>query len=180
MPAPMRTALSIILPLLALVAGIAAGDLLRPDRSGQPTTGAGDASGTAALSDLPQPDSAAAPDQDPKGEAAADLAPAWFTFPSQFFVPMMRNGDMGAIMILTLSIETAEDQLEAMKRQEHRLRDGLLRQLMIHANTGGFDGNFTSEASMRVLRERLLDAARSATDLPVEQVLIEDIARQAG
>lgn len=92
----------------------------------------------------------------------------------------MRNGDMGAMMILTLSVETAKDQLEAMKQQEHRLRDALLRQLLIHANTGGSDGNFTTEVSLRVLRESLLKAARHATTLPVHAVLIEDIARQDG
>ena len=49
---------------------------------------------------------------------------------------------------------------------------------MIQANTGGFDGNFTTEPSQRVLREELLKAARAATDLQIDAVLIEDIARQ--
>lgn len=87
---------------------------------------------------------------------------------------------MGAMIILTLSLETQAAQIETMNKQQHRLRDALLRELMIHANTGGFDGNFTTEPALRVLRERLLKAVRSATDLQVDQVLIEGIARQAG
>lgn len=92
----------------------------------------------------------------------------------------MRNGDMGAVMILTLTIETDGAELAAMKQQEHRLRDALLRELLIHANTGGFDGNFTSEARLAPLRDRLQKAAQASTELPVKAVLIEDIARQAG
>ena len=47
-------------------------------------------------------------------------------------------------------------------------------------NTGGFDGNYTADRNLATLREGLLKAATSATDLPVAAILIEDIARQAG
>ncbi|WP_372801888.1 hypothetical protein [Paracoccus seriniphilus] len=161
-------------PVIALVAGIAAGDYLRPASPGS------EAEDNASLSSLIEAKKDADTRQDPPANTRTDVRTATFTFPSQFFVPLMRNGDMGAMMILTLSVETAEDQLETMKQQEHRLRDALLRQLLIHANTGGFDGNFTTEVSLRVLRESLLTAARQATTLPVRAVLIEDIARQAG
>ncbi|MCF3973421.1 hypothetical protein [Paracoccus salsus] len=182
----MKKILSLILPIAALTAGIAGGEMLRPATTADAATSSaehgeaqpaeGDATETHAASEKGGGGgSAAAADGHGKEAPAGD---AWFTFPSQFFVPMMRNGDMGAIMILTLSLETSSDKLEPMKVQEHRLRDALLRQLMIHANTGGFDRNFTSEASMRTLRERLLAAAQAATSLPVNAVLIEDIARQ--
>ncbi|MDB6176659.1 hypothetical protein PAF17_03975 [Paracoccus sp. Z330] len=169
--------LTLLAPLIGLAAGIAAGDYLHPtapeDHAAQsPTKHAGDT--TAASTKTDSADTQ-------KGHTEhKDTPPGWFTFPSQFFVPMMRQGDMGAMMILTLSIETDEDQLEDMKAQEHRLRDALLRQLLIHANTGGFDGNFTTEASLGTLRKALLGAARQATSLPVNAVLIADIARQAG
>lgn len=169
----MKKILSLLLPVVALVAGIAGGEMIRPADMAEAMAsqdGPGDASQPATDAAAPSPSSA----------TDAGSGEAWFTFPSQFFVPMMRHGDMGAMMILTLSIETGSDTLEPMKQQEHRLRDALLRQLMVHANSGGFDGNFTSEPSMRVLRDRLAVAARSATTLPVRQVLIEDIARQGG
>lgn len=184
----MKKIISMLLPVIALAGGVVGGDLLGP----------GDPAAATVDSGLTDPGQPAVPGVDKLAsqshDGAAEIAPtatdvghddateaagsATFTFPSQFFVPMMRNGDMGAIMILTLSLQTSADELEPMKQHEHRLRDALLRQLLVHANTGGFDGNFTSEPSMRVLRESLLSAAKSATALTVSQVLIEDIARQ--
>ncbi|MDP5307128.1 hypothetical protein [Paracoccus spongiarum] len=173
----MKKILSMILPLVALLGGIAGGEMLRPAATGaEAATGAHQSVGAPPEGGAgPAADAGTPPVGDQEIEAAGE---GFFTFPTQFFVPMMRNGDMGAMMILTITLETGADTLEAMKGHEQRLRDALLRQLLIHANTGGFDGNFTSEASMRVLRDALLTAARSATSYPVRQVLIGDIARQ--
>ncbi|MBK4216382.1 hypothetical protein JJJ17_10640 [Paracoccus caeni] len=159
----MRKILTLIVPLIALAAGLAAGDMLRPNT---------------AADEAAAQDPGADPDaRNHLGEVYAD---AWFTFPNQFFVPMMRNGDLNAMMVLTLTLETNDRSLQAMGQQEHRLRDALLRQLIMHANAGGFDGNFTTEASLAILRRKLLETARDATDLPVNAILIEDIARQSG
>ncbi|WP_306754456.1 hypothetical protein [Paracoccus actinidiae] len=188
----MKKLLPLLIPVVALVGGVAAGEMLRPAPEGPghaaeaPAGEHGEAETDAHGSD----DHAA----DPSDHAAANdyggghddghggpvPAEGWFTFPSQFFVPLMRNGDMGAVMILTLTIETPGAELAAMEQQEHRLRDALLRELLIHANTGGFDGNFTSEVRLAPLREKLHKAAQASTDLTVKAVLIEDIARQAG
>lgn len=197
----MKKFLPLLFPVLAVVGGVAAGEMLRPateetGHASEATFGNHDAAEDSpapadhaeAASDHPTPapadDHAAADDHGGGngGGHGADAATAggWFTFPSQFFVPLMRNGDMGAVMILTLTIETGGADLPAMKQQEHRLRDALLRELLIHANTGGFDGNFTSEARLAPLRERLQKAAQASTDVTVKAVLIEDIARQAG
>ena len=181
----MKKILILLIPLIALAGGIAAGAILRPaadateaPEAGAPEEAAPEAAGEhAAAAQAPAPSGHGAPAAHGGGEASGT---AWFTFPSQFFVPLMRNGDMGAMIIVTLSLETQAAQIEAMNQQQHRLRDALLREMMIHANTGGFDGNFTTEPAQRVLRERLLKAVRAATGLPIEAVLIESIARQAG
>lgn len=153
-----RKLLLLLLPVLALVGGVALGDMLRPHAA------------DAAAADNGAEDVAAQ-------EAGPD--PAWFAFPSQFFVPLMRGGDMQGVMILSLSLEVQAGDLAAYEQQEHRLRDALLRQLMAHANTGGFLGNFTAEDNLRRLRENLLRAVQGVTDLPVEGVLIQDIVKQA-
>lgn len=189
----MKKLVPMLIPVLALVGGVAAGEMLRPAAEGvehaaveAPAEGHGE---TEAASDdhaAKETSDPAAPPPADDHAAAADHgegpgpAEGWFTFPSQFFVPLMRNGDMGAVMILTLTIEALGAELAAMEQQEHRLRDALLRELLIHANTGGFDGNFTSEARLAPLRDRLQKAAQASTDLTVKAVLIEDIARQAG
>lgn len=101
----------------------------------------------------------------------------WFQFPQQFFVPVVRDGQLEGTMILTLSVEMPEISKEEVYAKEIKLRDALLRQLLIHANTGGFDGNFTSEPMLRKLRERLLSSSKSVVS-GVSDVLIGDIARQ--
>ncbi|WP_022705951.1 flagellar basal body-associated FliL family protein [Paracoccus zeaxanthinifaciens] len=148
--------LPIALPLIALVGGAMAGDMLRPaPPEGDP------------------PHAEAKPSEDPTAET-------YFTFPSQFFVPLVRRGTMNDIMVLTLTLRTGAESVEAVEKKEHSLRDALLRQLMIHANTGGFDGNYTVDRNLAQLRDDLLKAARGVTDLPIDAVLIEDIARQQG
>ena len=202
----MKKILVLLIPMLALAGGIAAGEMLRPDEKGSDHaeasasadgeghggTETGEHAGNDHASEEASGHAAAEPADDHGTSHAAPAADhgdghdgpvaaeGWFTFPSQFFVPLMRNGDMGAVMILTLSIETGGADLPAMEQQEHRLRDALLRELLIHANTGGFDGNFTSEARLAPLRDRLQKAAQASTNLTVKAVLIEDIARQAG
>ena len=90
----------------------------------------------------------------------------------------MKNGQVSSTMILTLSLELPKTAQDSIRNQEHRLRDALLRALMIHANTGGFDGNFTVETQMTKLRASLLAAAREVAGDDILDVLIEDIARQ--
>lgn len=189
----MKKILTLLIPLIALGGGIAAGEMLRPKKDGAEVAatdladigeGTADAENHAGTTqdtaEAGHGTAASSGHGENTGQSEADASgPGWFTFPTQFFVPLMRNGDMGAMIIVTLSLETQAAQIEAMNQQQHRLRDALLRELMIHANTGGFDGNFTTEPAQRVLRERLLKAIHSATDLPVDAVLIEGIARQA-
>lgn len=161
-----RKIIPLALPVLALVGGAFAGDMLR----------------------APAPEDEQAVDADgvpiaappAKDDAKPGAEPAWFEFPTQFFVPLVRQGDLQDVMILTLTLQTEAPSLEALAKKEHTLRDAVLRQLMIHANTGGFDGNYTADRTLATLRESLLQAARAATDVPVTAVLIEDIARQPG
>lgn len=158
-----RKLLLFIIPLIGLLGGGAAGAILRP------ASGDGDMAG-----------------KDEQADSHGETAPAkvdkqglaWFRFPSQFFVPIIRNARPEAVMVLTLTIETTKGFEKSVYDKEHKFRDALLRQLLIHANTGGFDGNFTSDAHMSELRSKLLAAVRAADGEEVRDVLIEDIMRQ--
>ena len=156
----LRRIILLVLPVLALIAGAFAGEALRPP---------------------PEPTTVDQPDDDPGStptELPVNETPAWMSFANQFFVPVMRNGNMRALMILTLSLETSNDGLTTLQSQEHRLRDAILRQLLIESNTGAFDGNYTAEPNLRRLREALLQVAQAAGGDLVHAVLIQDIARQ--
>lgn len=170
-----RKLIPILLPVVALLGGAFAGDTLRtPDDTPAHDTQAKDDHGKAE-------DTHAAAASDHGSDKGYGMAEdGWFTFPTQFFVPLVRQGDMGDLMIITLTLQTDGASIEALRKKEHALRDALLRQLLIHANTGGFDGNFTADRTLTTLRQDLLTAASTVTDLPLKAVLIEDIARQQG
>lgn len=174
--------LPILLSLVALIGGAVGGELLR----GAPAAVA--APDHIAPGDAPAPDSqeprpiavareaAPVPAAEPEpGDASAPAA--WFKFPQQFFVPVLHGGRLDSTMILALSVEMPETATEEVHAHEIKLRDALLRQLLIHANTGGFDGNFTTEAHLRKLRGDLTATARAVVPR-VREVLIGDIARQ--
>ena len=171
----------IALPLLALVGGAFGGDMLRAPAS--PSAPAAETAGADGHDAAPADDGHGGGEDhggDDHGGGGDAAEAAFFQFPTQFFVPLMRQGDLRDVMILTVTLQTDGASLDALSKKEHTLRDALLRQLMIHANTGGFDGNFTADRNLVTLREGLLQAAKTATDVPVTAVLIEDIARQPG
>ncbi|CAM3255215.1 hypothetical protein PANO111632_10625 [Paracoccus nototheniae] len=181
-----RKLVTLSLPVAALVGGAFAGDMLRgpADTSADPAAPDHAAADHAAVDPVaddhaePKPPVAA---DDHGGDASAAFGEeGFFTFPSQFFVPLVRQGDMRDMMILTLTLQTNAASIDALGRKEHALRDALLRALMIHANTGGFDGNYTADRNLVLLRKSLMTATKTVTKLPVSAVLIEDIALQPG
>ncbi|MDO5705306.1 MAG: hypothetical protein Q4G49_09585, partial [Paracoccus sp. (in: a-proteobacteria)] len=125
--------LMLVLPLVAFIGGAFGGDMLRggakADAAANPEHAA--EAGTGAEADAP-PVQAAPATTDPA--TAQDLA--WFGFANQFFVPIVRNGSTDSMMILTVSLEVTAPSQPKVAGMEARLRDALLRTLMIHANTG--------------------------------------------
>jgi len=183
----LKKLLPVLLSVLALVAGAVGGDLLRgttaagiaaPDpQAALPADELPGVEPIAAVNATPSPPAAAPPPPAEPGEADAAAATAWFKFPQQFFVPVLHGGHLDSTMILSLSVEMPETASEEVYAHEIKLRDALLRQLLIHANTGGFDGNFTTEAHLRKLRAELTATARAIVPR-IGEILIGDIARQ--
>ncbi|SMO69233.1 hypothetical protein [Paracoccus laeviglucosivorans] len=160
----MKKLIILILPLLAFIGGAAAGDMLHGGNSRPKVT-------------EPQTAEAGAEPEKPT-EEQTEAATDWFKFPNQFFIPILRNGSTTGIMVMSLTLEMSADARPRIEAQEHRLRDAMLNALMIEANTGAFDGNFTAEPSQARLRQALLSAAHKASGPSITRVLIEDIARQ--
>ena len=195
-----RKILPLLLALVAFLGGAAAGDMIRGKAGDQADStadhaavdapvadaeGAGHGAGSApadALAAAPAKPPAAPTDHGAAASAGSHgsgdpASPAWFQFPQQFFVPVLHDGRLDSTMVLTLSAEMPGATSEKVYAHEIKLRDALLRQLLIHANTGGFDGNFTSEAHLRGLRGDLTSAMQAVVP-DITGILIGDIARQ--
>lgn len=97
---------------------------------------------------------------------------------NQFVVPILEDGRIGAMVVLSLSIEVTRGNAQAIYSREPKLRDGFLQVLFDHANRGGFDGEFTNAQSMDVLRRMLGEVAQELLGPVVHGVLITEIARQ--
>lgn len=142
--------------LVGLGAGAGAGYWLRP-------------------TDVP-PSEPAAPDPAHQAEIAVDYA----KLANPFIVPLIEDGRITSLVVLSLSLEVPAQTVEAVHAKEPRLRDSFLQILFDHANIGGFRGSFTDGANLATLRRTLLEAARLVLGDSVSEVLITDIARQDG
>jgi len=160
-----RMFLPVVMALAGTGAGLGAGMLLAPAHE--------DMAGPAGTehADAPQ-ESYAAP-------RAPDTGPSDFVgLNNQFVVPILEGKRIGAMVVMSLSIELAAGNAQAVYAHEPKLRDGFLQVLFDHANRGGFDGEFTNANSMDVLRRMLSEVAHDLLGPIVRRVLITEIARQ--
>ncbi|MFT3974270.1 MAG: flagellar basal body-associated FliL family protein [Amaricoccus sp.] len=105
---------------------------------------------------------------------------AYVPIEKPFVVPIFAGDKTVAMVVMSLSIATegekAASELEAV---QPRLRDSFLKVMFRHANSGGFDGSYTTGRKIEDLKSALLGAAREVVhDAPVDEVLITEIARQ--
>ena len=85
---------------------------------------------------------------------------------------------MTALVVISLSLEMTSGGPELVFRREPKLRDSFLQVLFDHANSGGFEGNFTTGRKMDLLRGALRESAIKTLGNTVTNVLIADIVRQ--
>jgi len=160
-----RMLLPVVMAIAGTGAGVGAALLLAPAPEGPP----------AAAADTPgatPPESAAATPEPQSG-------PSDFVgLNNQFVIPILDGERIGAMVVLSLSIEVAAGNAQAVYAREPKLRDGFLQVLFDHANRGGFDGEFTNANSMDVLRRMLSEVARDLLGAVARSVLITEIARQ--
>lgn len=148
----------LFLILLGLGAGVGAGLVLRP---------------------VPEAESADAPAETTVTRAVpATVETGIFEFANQFMVPLVEDGHITSVLVTKLAIEIAESQRAAVVAHAPRLRDAFLQVLFDHANIGGFQGAFTAQNNLALLRRALLEAAqqRLGPDV-VFEVLITDLLR---
>lgn len=152
-----RKLLPILLALLGAGGGVGIGFVLRP---------------------VPEITEEGAKAEEHTEEVDPASQPEYVKMNNQFVVPVVEDGKVAAMVILSLSLEVKHGTSEAAFSKEPKLRDMFLRVLFDHANAGGFRGSFTDGANLVLLRGALKEAAQSVLDQDVTDVLINEIMRQ--
>ena len=165
----LRFLLPVLLLLLGVGGGVGAGILLTPETAPDPE---GAAEGpTEEATERPSPGPG-------ESVATANGATEYVRLNNQFVVPIVRNGSVRSLVVMSLTLEVDLGQNGRVFNQEPRLRDAFLQVMFAHANAGGFDGSFTEARAMDPLREALGEAARRVLGTGTHDVLIVDITRQ--
>jgi flagellar protein FliL len=165
-----RKLLPLLIGVAGLVGGAGAGLYLRP--AAEAPTGDAHSEGHPAPADDHPEDGAEA------DHAEEGTGPEYVKLNNQFVVPVVDEGRVAAMVVLSLSLEVESGSTEAVYEREPKLRDVFLQVLFDHANVGGFSGSFTDGANLVVLRTALTEAATLVLGTAVRDVLITDIARQ--
>ena len=113
-----------------------------------------------------------------ESKQATEQATEYAKLNNQFVVPVVSDGRMAAMVVLSLSIEVPQGNKDQIFAIEPRLRDAFLSAMIDHANWGGFDAEFTSTDNMERLRTILNQAATRVGGSLAKDVLILDIVRQ--
>lgn len=120
----------------------------------------------------------------PEAETAAEpppedvVPPEYAKLNNQFVVPLLQDGQVVSMVILSLSLEVSAGSASLVYEREPKLRDLFLQVMFDHANSGGFRGSFTDAANLLPLRQALFEAAATVLPDVVSDVLIGDIVRQ--
>lgn len=173
----MKLLVPLAIAVLGLGAGMGAGLVLKPPPGETPETAAADCTddGHGGCAEAAADPFRAAKEPEVKIEGAAHYVP----MEKPFVVPVFEGERVISMVVLSISVETAEKSAPAVEALEPRLRDRFLKAMFRHANTGGFDGSFTTGRKMEDLKSALVNAAREVMgDAPVGDVLITDVARQ--
>ncbi len=179
----MKKLIPMLIALVGVLGGAGAGFILRP-ASDKGDPGAMDSHAAPAEGEADAGDHAAADSHDAAAPAADDghdaegSVPDYVKLSNQFVVPVVEEGRVAAMVILSLTLEVPIGASEAIYAREPKLRDAFLQVLFDHANAGGFRGAFTDGANLVILRKALLEAAQAAMPGSVSDVLIADIVRQ--
>ncbi len=161
--------LPIIIAVAGLGSGLGAGMALRPEPAATADV-TGDCSG--------QPAEISASADAEMSESDEGQTRNYVKLNNQFVVPVVNEGRVSALVVMSLSLELSSGGPEQVFKLEPKIRDAFLQVLFDHANIGGFDGEFTNSRNMDLLRRSLLDVAKKVLGPTVVNVLIVDVVRQ--
>ncbi|HRO10637.1 flagellar basal body-associated FliL family protein [Amaricoccus sp.] len=178
----MKKLAPLLIALLGLGVGVGVGLALKPAPEPEVAAACPPAEGEAeAKAEVACPADGADPfaptKPEEKKKKAAELA--YVQMDKPFVVPIFAGEKVAAMVVVSLSVETDTEGAHDVEALKPRLRDGFLKVMFRHANSGGFDGSFTSGRKMDDLKSALLRSAQEIVPgTLVEEVLITEIARQ--
>ena len=155
----MKKIFPVILLLIGTSAGLAAGLFLRP---------APEEMASETIEVIPEVE----PEPDPQAVRE------YVKMSNQFVVPLVNEGNVSALVVLSLSVEVMPGAREQIFSREPKLRDSFLSVLFDYANIGAFDGEFTDVGSLDKIRDSLKQVAKRDGSDDVTDILILEIARQ--
>ena len=162
--------LPVLLALIGLGAGIGGGMALRPVPEATVVM-----ENPCGVVEHNAEDPHAAPDHT---EETQNLTNDFVKLNNQFVVPVVDEGRVKSLVVLSLNLEVSPGQTDVIYQLEPKLRELFLRVLFDHANAGGFDGSFTKSTRMNALRTALRESAQKLLGDTVLDVLIIDVVRQ--
>ena len=164
----MKKILPVILIIIGVVGGGAAGVFLKP-----PAVKEVEAGGSSEPSVKENPDEN---EQLLGEEVSSDRA--FVKVGRQTIIPVLQDGDTKALMLFELAVDVAAGSANLVHEMEPRLRDAFLRELFQMSYTGAFMTEFTDDRIIAELRRNLTRAARKHVGKAVREVLILDVMRQ--
>lgn len=112
------------------------------------------------------------------GESVSLDGPTYLKFKRQFVVPVMKRGEIDALVIMNLNYELDSDAPDNIYTFEPKLRDAIVRELLTLSDAGIFGDDLTTPQNYEQLRTTLLEAGQRVVGEGIRDVLILDIARQ--
>ncbi len=175
----MKLVLPLVLTFAGVGAGVAAGVALRPDTDHAAAEPDGHSANAEHAPAAQSAKASASSHGNASGHGNSTATVEYVSLRNQFIVPILDATRVQSLVILSVDLEVAAGQKDAIIRLEPKIRDAFLTVLFDHANAGGFTGNFTSSGAMDILRSALREAGRRATgENLLTDVLITGIVRQ--
>ena len=160
--------------IIAVIGGAVAADFVKSRPSTESAAEDGKKS-TKDAKDKKKKDSAKGDD----GKSGGSLdGPIYLKFKRQFVVPVMKSGEIDALVIMNLNYELDDDAPDNIYTFEPKLRDAIVRELLRLSDKGIFGEDLTTPQSYELLRSTLLEAGQKVVSEGIRDVLILDIARQ--
>ena len=125
-----------------------------------------------------QPEDAMMMEKEAKGEDEEKITYDFVDLGKQFVVPVMDADSVTALVVLSIFVEVDPVAADKVRNNEPKIRDTVLQVLFRHAQSGGFEGAFTTGQPMRDLRMALSEAVTKIVGDGAKGVLVTDVVRQ--